>query len=45
MTELEKLKEKYRLVKELVADGMATEEDLESVKKQIDAYVAKLFAD
>lgn len=45
MTELEKLKEKYRLLKELVADGMATEADLERVKKQIDDYVAKLFAE
>ena len=44
MTELEKLKEKYRLLKELVADGMATEEDLERVKKQIEEHVAKLFS-
>lgn len=45
MTELERLKAKYKMVKELVADGMATEADLASVKKQIDECVAKLFAD
>lgn len=45
MTELEKLKAKYQLVKELVADGMATAEDLENVKKQIDDHVKKLFAE
>ena len=44
MTELERLKAKYRLIKELIKDGLATEKDLESVKKQIDDYVSKLFS-
>ena len=45
MTELEKLKAKYQQVKELMKDGLATAEDLANVKKQIDTYVNKLFAD
>ena len=45
MTELEKLKAKYQHLKELVADGMASEEDLQRLKKQIDEYVTKLFAE
>ena len=45
MTELEALKAKYKLVKELIADGLATEQDLDKIKKQIDNYINKLFAD
>lgn len=44
MTELEALKAKYKLVKELVADGLATEQDLDKIKKQIDDYVSNLFS-
>lgn len=44
MTELEALKAKYKLVKELIADGLATEQDLDKIKKQIDDYVINLFS-
>lgn len=44
MTELEALKAKYKLVKELIADGLATEQDLDKIKKQIDDYVSNLFS-
>lgn len=45
MTELEKLGAKYKLFKELVADGKATQEDLDKVKKQIDKRLNELFAE
>ena len=44
MTELEALKAKYKLIKELIEDGLATEQDLEKVKKQIDEYISNLFS-
>lgn len=44
MTELESLKAKYKLIKELIADGLATEQDLAKIKKQIDEYISNLFS-
>lgn len=45
MTELEKLGAKYKLFKELVADGKATQEDLNKVRKQIFERINELFAE